>query len=103
MPTPTTAFADAAAKYGDVDPEDIEAVQRWFADELPTLPVETIEQVLHDLLVQDGAAPERKINLLYPARAPLPSLSSSPQVASPLLADDWKRLLGRLLSRLTGR
>ena len=103
MPTPTTAFADAAAKYGDVDPEDIEAVQRWFADELPTLPVETIEQLLHDLLARDGATPERKINPVYPERAPLPSLSSSPEVASPLLAENWKRILGRLLSRLTGR
>ena len=42
MPTPITAFADAAAKYGDIDPDDIEAVQKWFADELPRLPVDTI-------------------------------------------------------------
>jgi hypothetical protein len=45
MPTPITAFADAAAKYGDIDPDDIEAVQKWFADELHNLPVDTIEQV----------------------------------------------------------
>jgi hypothetical protein len=50
MPTPITAFADAASKYGDIDPNDIEAVQAWFAEELPKLPVATIEQVLHDLL-----------------------------------------------------
>ena len=61
MPTPTTAFADAAAKYGDVDPDDIEAVQKWFAEELPTLSVDIIKQVLHDLLAQDGAATDREI------------------------------------------
>jgi hypothetical protein len=38
MPTPTTAFADAAAEFGDVDPDDLEAVQRWFMEELPKLP-----------------------------------------------------------------
>ncbi|MGB3127817.1 MAG: hypothetical protein WBB95_28720 [Pseudomonas sp.] len=100
MPTPTTAFADAAAEYGDVDPEDIEAVQHWFTDELPNLPVDTIEQVLRDLLVQDGAAPARQINPVYPERAPLPSLRSSPAVAAPLLAEEWRRLFSRLLGRL---
>lgn len=100
MPTPTTAFADAAAKYGDIDPEDVEAVQKWFTDELPELPAEIIEQVLHDLLAQDGATAEREIVPVYPERAPLPSLGSSPPVAPPLLAEEWKRLLGRLAARL---
>lgn len=103
MPTPTTAFADAAAKYGKVDPEDIEAVQRWFTEALPTLPVDIIEQVIRDLLAQDGATPEREIIPVYPERAPLPSLELSPPVALPLLAEDWKRLLRRLATRLTRR
>ncbi len=45
MATPTTAFADAAAKYGDVDPEDIEAVQKWFTEALPTLPLNIIDSL----------------------------------------------------------
>lgn len=100
MPAPTTAFADAAAKYGGVDPEDIVAVQNWFARELPTLPVDTVEQVLRDLLAQDGASAEREIIPVYPDRAPLPSLAASPPVALPLLAEDWRRLLRRLAARL---
>jgi len=103
MPTPTTAFADAAAKYGEVDPNDIEAVQEWFAEELPTLPVDVIEQVIRDLLAQDGAAADREIIPVYPKHAPLPSLKLSPPVALPLLAEDWKRLLQRLAARLGKR
>ena len=103
MATPTTAFADAAAKYGDVDPEDIEAVQRWFAEELPTLSPDIIEQVLNDLLSRDGEAPDRELVPVYPERAPLPSLGASPQVTPPLLADEWRRIVGRLLNRLRGR
>jgi len=103
MPTPTTAFADAAAKYGEVDPNDIEAVQDWFAEELPTLPVDVIEQVIRDLLAQDGAAADREIIPVYPKHAPLPSLKLSPPVALPLLAEDWKRLLQRLAARLGKR
>jgi hypothetical protein len=97
MPTPITAFADAAAKFGGVDPQDIEAVQEWFAEELAKLSPEMIEQVLHDLLTRDGATPDRDIVPVYPKRAPLPSLGSSPHVAPPLLAEDWKRLLARFL------
>ena len=100
MPTPITAFADAAAKYGDIDANDIEGVQEWFADELPKLPVDTIEQVLHDLLERDGTAAEREIVPIYPKRVPLPSLGSSPPALPPLLAEQWRTLLGRLLRRL---
>ena len=103
MPTPITAFADAAAKYGDIDPNDIEAVQNWFAEELPKLPVLTIEQVLHDLLERDGTAAEREIVPMYPKRAPLPSLRSSPPALPPLLAEQWRTLLGRLSKRLRRR
>ena len=103
MPTPITAFADAAAKYGDIDPDDIEAVQNSFAKELPKLPIDTIEHVLHDLLERDGTAAEREIAPMYPKRAPLPSLGSSPPALPPLLAEQWRTLLGRLLSRLRRR
>lgn len=99
MPTPTTAFADAAAKYGDVDPNDIKAVEKWFTEELPALPVETIEQVLHELLENDGVVSKREIVPVYPQRAPLPSLRSSPEAPSPLVAEKWKTLLRKLLSR----
>jgi len=100
MPTPTAAFADAAAKYGDVDPEDIEAVQKWFAEELPMLPPEAIERIFDDLLARDGDSELREIVPVYPDRAPLPSLSSSPPIAAPLLAEPWKRILSRLFGRL---
>ena len=66
MPTPTAAFADAAAKYGDVDPEDIEAVQKWFAEELPTLSPDTIERIFDDLLARDGDSESREIVPVYP-------------------------------------
>ena len=100
MPTPTAAFADVAARYGDIDPEDIEAVQRWFAEELPALSPEVIEQVLRDLLAQDGATPSRKVTPVYPERAPLPSLLASPHVDAPLLAEPWSRLLRSIANHL---
>ncbi|MGB9338725.1 MAG: hypothetical protein WCB63_05795, partial [Polyangiales bacterium] len=79
-------------------------VQHWFTEELPKLPLQVIEQVLHDLLAQDGTAHEREIISVYPDRAPLPSLRSSPAVSTtPLLAEEWKQLLRRLAARLRRR
>jgi len=100
MPTPITAFADAAAKYGNVDPDDVEAVQRWFAEELPKLPASMIEQVLHDLLEQDGQPPTRAIDPVYPEKAALPSLASSPAALPPSLVAGLRELLRRLGARL---
>ena len=100
MPTPITAFADAAAHYGDVDPSDIEAVQKWFAEELPKLSPDVIEAVLRQLLSRDGEAPDREMVPVYPRPAPIPSLGASPPVASPLLAEGWKRIVTRLFARL---
>ena len=103
MPTPTTAFADAAAKYGNVDRDDIRAVEAWFKDELPTLPAATIEEVLRELLEKDGAPEERPIARAYPEMAPLPSLRSSPGALPPLLAERWRMLLRRLFRGLIRR
>jgi len=62
-----------------------------------------IEQVLPDLLAQDGAAHEREVIPVYPDRAPLPSLRASPAVPTPLLAEEWRQLLRRLAARLRNR
>lgn len=104
MPTPTTSFFDVAARFGNVDPSDVEAVQNWYTEVLPTLPPETIEEILETLLESDGDAgdggagdgePARS----YPQGVPLPSLSSSPPAPIPLLAGGWKKLLARLARR----
>ena len=85
MPTPTTAFADVAAEFGNVDPNDLDAVQQWFMEELPKLSPETIERILGELLRHDGAPATRTLTPSYPSRAPLPSLSSSPPALLPFL------------------
>ena len=97
MPTPTTAFADVAAEFGNVDPDDLDAVQRWFLEELPKLSQETLEQALGELLRQDGTPETRSLTPRYPSRAPLPSLSSSPAALGPFLTEGprsvWRRLV----------
>lgn len=96
MPTPTATFLEIAARYGDVDPADIEAVQHWFTEVLPGLPAERIEEVLEDLLASEGAEKTKETVRSYPSDVPLPSLSSSPPVPIPPFAAGWRDLLMRL-------
>jgi hypothetical protein len=101
MPTPTRSFHDIAARYGNVDAEDPKAVQRWFMDVLPTLPSDTIEEILEALLEGDGTTDEKQTVRSYPQGVPLPSLSGSPAAPTPLLAAGLKELLNRLTKQRT--
>ncbi len=103
MATPTAKFIDIAARYGNVDPTNLEDVQRWFAQELPKLSPSELKRIFEELLRSDGARTERAPVRVYPRRAPLPSLRESPRVELPLLAESWARLHRRLLARLWRR
>ncbi|CAB5097458.1 hypothetical protein D3OALGA1CA_1631 [Olavius algarvensis associated proteobacterium Delta 3] len=96
MPTPTQDFADIAAKYGNIDPQDPEAVQHWFSETLPSMAPAQIEAILEDLLSRDGGEHTRQEIRTYPSGIPLPTLSAAPHAPIPLLAGDWKMIWKRL-------
>jgi hypothetical protein len=99
MPTPTRAFAELAAKHGGVDPDDMEAVQRWYEETVPTLSPAMIEKILEELLSSERLEVKGESPRVYPADAPLPALDQAPPVPLPLLAAGWREFLRRLLRR----
>jgi hypothetical protein len=99
MPTPTYVFAEVAARYGGVDAGDLEAVQHWYEETLPSLPPEKIEEILDELMGREGLRSEGDGPRVYPKAAPLPTLDQAAPVPLPLLAGGWREFLRRLLQR----
>ena len=99
MPTPISVFTEVAARHGGVDPEDMEAVQLWYEETLPTLPAASIEEVLEELVRGQEVSGSARSPRVYPDRAPLPTLDQAPPVPLPLLAAGWRVFLRRLLRR----
>ena len=99
MPTPTYVFAEVAAKYGGVDADDMEAVQHWYEETLPSLPAEEIEVILAELVSREGLRSKGDGPKVYPKTAPLPTLDQAAPVPLPLLAGGWREFLRRLFRR----
>jgi len=59
MATPSHVFSDIASRYG-VDPEDQEAVDKWFNEILPVLPVEIRAAIFEELLARNGESESSK-------------------------------------------
>lgn len=99
MPTPVQAFATVAAKHGDIDPSDLQAVRRFYEETLPTLEPTEFFTILEELLAYEGRAGEVGPEPVYPRASALPTLLGSPPPLLPLLACGWGAMLCRLLRR----
>ena len=99
MPTPTRYFVDVAVRYGDIDSRDLEAVQQWFIEVLPTLPHDVINEIFEELLANNASVADDHSEPAYPKGVPLPSLSASPPAPIPLLAVRINELLTKLIRR----
>ena len=99
MPTPTYVFAEVAAKYGGVDAGDMEAVQRWYEETLPSLPAEKIEEILDELRAGERLEAKGECPHVYPKTAPLPTPDQAASVPLPVLAAGWREFLRRLFRR----
>ena len=99
MPTPPRAFIDMAVRYGEVDPDDEEAVIRFFTDVLPTLPSETIDEILAYLLSQECVPAEGAELTSYPDQAPDLELDDAPPAGLPASASRWRHVVAWMARR----
>lgn len=65
-------FAELAAKHGNVDPEDDEAVTAFFEEGINGLPESVRVSIFEDLLDRDGEPAKPMKPRTYPKDAPVP-------------------------------
>jgi hypothetical protein len=95
MPTPMSAFADIAARYG-INPNDEEAVDRFFDEQAPSLSEHERATILKELFAaqaERGDSPARKH---YAKGAPDPRMTGRQPIAVPLRAVDPARDVAEL-------
>lgn len=76
MPTPMHAYAEAASRFGKVDPEDAEAVEEFFALKFAKLPPRTQKAVVDYLMRHEGTASVANPKKRKPKGLPLPNLTT---------------------------
>ena len=90
---------DVAVRYSDIDSRDLDAVQQWFIEVLPTLPHDVINEIFEELLANNTSVADDESEPAYPKGVPLPSLSASPPVPVPTLSIQINELLNKLIGR----
>ena len=55
MPTPMAAYAEAARRFGNVDPANATAVEAFFVETFPQLADDRQQEILAYLLTREGA------------------------------------------------
>ncbi len=80
MPTHMGAFAEAAARFGAVDPADWDAVRAFFTQTLATLPAPQRQAVTDFLLAQDGSGKLYGVVVEFDPVAWWGTLRSGPQL-----------------------
>ena len=100
MPTPIHIFAQIAATYGNVNPDDADEVQKWYIETLPTLKPELVDEIIETLLRHDGTKPIPFAEKTYPVEAPLPLLKDSIPVKSSILRVVFDLYLKKIWKRI---
>lgn len=75
MATPMHVFAELAAKYGHVDPENEEAVLLFFEEQVLKLPENIQVAIGEELFARDGEPSNPIKARSYTKDAPVPKLS----------------------------
>ena len=72
MPTPVRYFQKIAQKWGNINPENPEEIEKWFIEEFPKLPKRDLNGILEELLENNSHQNEKPEYLIYPKEVPLP-------------------------------
>ena len=96
MPTPLRFFIKVAQERGNVDPNEIEAVERWYLEDFPKLPKKELNTILDELIEHSGKESIKPEKLVYPSNIPMPLIKDTIPVTGLLRTNLYRRLINNL-------
>lgn len=76
MPTPMRFFVKVAQKWGNIDPDDHQAVENWYVKELPKLPKKNLNAILDELMQFSQEESIKPDKIVYPSDVPYPLMKN---------------------------
>ena len=77
MPTPMRFFSAVAQKWGKVDPDNDQAVEKWFLEDFPKLPKKDLNTILDELIQYNNEKSIDPGKVIYPTDIPLPFMKDT--------------------------
>ena len=96
MPTPLRFFIKVAQERGNVDPDDIEAVEKWFLKDFPKLPKKDLNAIMDELIQRSHEESMKPEKIVYPSNIPIPLMKDTIPVTGLLLTNLYRRLINNL-------
>lgn len=96
MPTPIRFFIQVAQEYGNIDPDDMEAVESWYITDFPKLPKKDLIAIMDLLIEHDNELPMIPKKIIYPSDIPLPLIKDTIPITGMLRKNLYRRLINYL-------
>lgn len=93
MPTPIKYFIQVAHKWGNIDPDDNQAVEDWFLNDFPKLPKKDINSILDELIRHNNEVADDPGKIIYPSKVPLPLFKDIIPVAGFSLKNSYREFI----------
>lgn len=92
-------FKEVAQKWGNVDPKDDRAIEKWFIEEFPKLPQKTLNDILDELIQYNSEREDEPDLIIYPTNISLPLMKDNVP-ATGFLWRNYYKLIIRYIQNL---
>jgi hypothetical protein len=96
MPTPLRFFIKIAQERGNINPDDIVAVENWFLEDLPKLPEKDLQAILDELIEHSDDKSIKPDKIVYPSDIPMPLMKDTIPVTGLQRTSLYSRLINNL-------
>jgi hypothetical protein len=96
MATPLRFFIKIAQERGNINPDDIVAVENWFLEELPKLPKKDLDAILNELIEHSDDKSIKPEKIVYPSNIPIPLIKDTIPVTGLQRTNLYNRLINNL-------